>query len=295
MNREQALNLFRNITVWKKGNQRAPNKPLLLLYAIGQLLNDRKQLPYSDIDEPLRNLLREFGPSRKTIHTEYPFWRLKNDLFEGEAIWILSNHENAELRSGNTDAKKSELKRLRVCGQLNPAISSLIKSDPNFLLEVCEVLLSENFPSTIHEDILNSCGISAISSISRPTRDPNFRKKVLTAYRNQCCICRIGVQVDSANIALEGAHIRWVQANGPNHVSNGLSLCPLHHKLFDRGAFTIAASMQIVVSERASGLRFKQVLGDFDKTEIQLPSTPSAYPDEKHLNWHYKEVFKQPH
>jgi len=92
MNREQALNLFRNITVWKKGNQRAPNKPLLLLYAIGQLLNDRKQLPYSDIDEPLRNLLREFGPSRKTIHTEYPFWRLKNDLFEGEAIWILSNH-----------------------------------------------------------------------------------------------------------------------------------------------------------------------------------------------------------
>jgi putative restriction endonuclease len=36
-------------------------------------------------------------------------------------------------------------------------------------------------------------------------------------------------------IALDAAHIRWVQAAGSDEDANGLDLCVLHHELFDRG------------------------------------------------------------
>lgn len=40
--------------------------------------------------------------------------------------------------------------------------------------------------------------------------------------------------------------------NGPNIEPNGLSLCALHHKLFDLGAFTLEpASLKVVFSEHA--------------------------------------------
>ncbi|MDI8841686.1 ACP phosphodiesterase, partial [Salmonella enterica subsp. enterica serovar Anatum] len=37
-------------------------------------------------------------------------------------------------------------------------------------------------------------------------------------------------------IALEAAHIRWKQHHGPCEVPNGLALCAIHHKAFDRGS-----------------------------------------------------------
>jgi predicted restriction endonuclease len=36
---------------------------------------------------------------------------------------------------------------------------------------------------------------------------------------------------------------RW----GPDAEINGLALCTLHHKLFDRGAFTLADDLKIMV------------------------------------------------
>lgn len=105
MNPEQLKQQVRQIVVWKRGEQRAPHQPLLLLYALGRLVNDNERLiPYADVDRDLRSLLLEFGPERKACHTEYPFWRLQND-----GIWELTNIEHVETRKGHTDGKKSEL------------------------------------------------------------------------------------------------------------------------------------------------------------------------------------------
>lgn len=57
-----------NLTIWKKGDQRAPHKPLLILYALGQMQNkDARFLPYEDIKDPMKHLLREFGPRRQSL------------------------------------------------------------------------------------------------------------------------------------------------------------------------------------------------------------------------------------
>ena len=80
MDREEIARKFETLRVWQRGDERAPHKPLLVLYAIGKLLQgEDRLLRYSEVDGKLGNLLREFGPKRKAYHTQLPFWRLQND------------------------------------------------------------------------------------------------------------------------------------------------------------------------------------------------------------------------
>ena len=63
MEREVIIQKFATLSLWQRSGQRAPHKPLLVLYAIGKLLRGEERLiPYSEIDEKLGNLLEEFGP-----------------------------------------------------------------------------------------------------------------------------------------------------------------------------------------------------------------------------------------
>lgn len=80
MNTSEIRARFDDLTVWKRGDQRAPHKPLLLLYALARYARSEGRLiPYAEIDPALERLLFEFGPPRKAHHPEYRFWHLQND------------------------------------------------------------------------------------------------------------------------------------------------------------------------------------------------------------------------
>src|SRR5476651_2609783 len=79
MQRAEVLRLFEALTTWSTGDQRAPHKPLLILYALGCWERGQTQISFSDASDALTKLLKEFGPPRKADHPEYPFWRLQND------------------------------------------------------------------------------------------------------------------------------------------------------------------------------------------------------------------------
>jgi hypothetical protein len=53
---------------------------------------------------------------------------------------------------------------------------------------------------------------------------------------------------DSTSVALEAAHIKWKQHGGPCEISNGLALCAIHHKAFDKGSIGLDESMRVQVS-----------------------------------------------
>jgi hypothetical protein len=73
---------FRHLNLWKRGDERAPHKPLLVLLALGRLqAGDDRLLPYDEIDRPLACLLTEFGPPRKSPHPELPFFHLQTACF----------------------------------------------------------------------------------------------------------------------------------------------------------------------------------------------------------------------
>lgn len=60
MDRDQILNLFSGITTWRRRDQRAPHKPLLILYALGRLLNDESAVTFENVCTALSELLVAF-------------------------------------------------------------------------------------------------------------------------------------------------------------------------------------------------------------------------------------------
>jgi len=158
---------FLDIVVWSRGAQRAPHKPLLILYALGALMRGQEKLGFIELEQPLRELLKEFGPVRQAYHPEYPFWRLRND-----GVWLLDNAGHCAIRASNTDAKISELREHNVLGCFRPDIIQAFKADPLLLSDVVQAVLEAHFPDTLHSEILERCGI-----------DLQYNKKLRNAIR----------------------------------------------------------------------------------------------------------------
>ena len=289
MNKKELKSQIEGINVWKQGAQRAPHKPLLLLYALASSQRNRERfIPYTEIDEKLKQLLMDFGPSRKSYNPQYPFWRLQHD-----GIWELENAQDVRLTSSG-DAIIVDLIAQNVLGGFIEKIFDLLKANPEIVAELAASILYANFPSSIHEDILQAVGLgSELEPVEKCKRDPYFRDRIIQAYEHQCAVCGFNVRVGHTLVALEAAHIKWHQAGGPDSEENGIALCALHHKLFDRGAFTVSPELQIQVSDRAHGTHgFTEWLADFHGKSVRPPQRPAYYPEPEFVEWHVKEVFQ---
>jgi putative restriction endonuclease len=76
---------------------------------------------------------------------------------------------------------------------------------------------------------------------------------------------------------------------------NGLALCSLHHKLFDRGAFSLSETFKIEVSACVNGsVGLKEHLAPFCSNTIIFPSVTAARPNQDFVRWHRTEVFHLP-
>lgn len=274
-------NKINKITVWKKGDQRAPHKPLLILYALGEL-QTRNQLtiPYADVKDRLKQLLIDFGPKRSSYHPEEPFVRLEKD-----GIWKLNQPVLTK------DIRPKFLIEHQVVGTFPEEVKSVLQKDKGRIKEIAEIILNSHFPETMHEDILSAVGLTFESG--KRIRDPQFRDRILRAYGYQCCICGFNVRLGSSLVAVEAAHIKWHQYKGPDTEENGIALCSMHHKLFDRGVFTIDQELKVLVSEDAYGNNgFDEWLMRFHGREIAAPIRPRYKPHDDFISWHVREVFK---
>jgi putative restriction endonuclease len=287
--REKLLTKVREVSVWKRGDQRAPHKPLLILYALGKLLAGENQVLFKDFYEPFEKLLSEFGPPRKSYHPEFPFWYLRS-----EGFWEIEPATGWIMRKGASSPSKADLIGRDAIGRFVPAVQELLLNDPALAEEVASVVLNNHFPDSIHEDVLEAIGLERLQTV-KPKRDSRFREEVLRAYGYRCSLCGVDLRLDNVPLALDAAHIRWHQANGPSIVSNGLALCSLHHKLFDRGAFSLSETFKIEVSARVNGsVGLKEHLAPFSSNPIMLPSVTAARPNQDFVRWHRTEVFHLP-
>ncbi len=291
--RDHILKAFDRINVWSRGSEHAPHKPLLVLYALGQLSRGGPNLvAFRDLSPKLTELLKEFGPTRLSYHPEYPFWRLQND-----GLWIVDEADQLERRTGQTDIPKRELLDKDAHAHFTEEIARQLALDPGLVADVALRLLDGHFPVSIHQDILDAVGLdlSLTETVRRRKRDPAFRGRILIAYEYACAVCGFDVRLGSQIMGLEAAHIQWHQAGGPDEEQNGLALCSLHHKAFDLGAFTIHSDRVLLVSEQAHGQRgFDEWLLKFHGQPIRPPQRESYLPAGAYLYWHEREVFKRP-
>lgn len=273
--------------IWRKGDQRAPHKPLLLLYVLSNYKRGHGRLfDYgTEIHEPLLSLLEHYGPTRRQHEPTMPFWRLRGDGF-----WEL---ENAELCSttGSKEPPRRELFDHKVAGGFDVNHFALIDENRAVIDVLATQILEKHFPVGIQQTLADELGFDIVLSLKQ--RDPAFRLNVLRAYNYRCAICGFDMRHDNAPIALEAAHIRWKQFNGPCEVPNGLALCAIHHNAFDRGAIGLDSDMRVVVSEGVNGNGMVQKLfWDFAGEEIELPKAAENYPREAFVEWHRREVFR---
>ncbi|WP_102027756.1 phosphorothioated DNA-binding restriction endonuclease [Salirhabdus sp. Marseille-P4669] len=283
MDIEELKQSIKNLTIWKKGNQRAPHKPLLILYALGKLKSDVRLLPYKEVGKDLKQLLIEFGPLRKSYHPEEPFVRLTRD-----GIWELDAEVNF------SDPRHRLLLDKEISGGFTIEVFNLLKQNLKYIPEIAQIILEQHFPSTFHDDILEAVGLDFNHSIKNK-RDSKFRDKVLRAYGYSCAICGFNVRLAHKLVGIEAAHIKWHQAGGPDIEGNGLALCSLHHKLFDRGVFTINNDRRMIVSQDAHGTHgFEEWLMRYHGEVIREPIEHLYQPSESYIHWHVKEVFKGP-
>lgn len=231
------------------------------------------------------DLLKRYGPQRRDQRPDMPFWRMKGDGF-----WELQNVELCST-SGSRQPPRHELTEHNVTGGFDADNFALVAKNRKLIDTLAQQILETHFPASIQEDIADEMDFDIRTSLRQ--RDPKFRQAVLRAYNYQCAICGFNMRHDNAPIALEAAHIRWKQHHGPCEVSNGLALCAIHHKAFDRGSIGLDEDMRVVVSGAVNGGGVVQRLfWDIAGKGIALPPVKDNYPGERFVEWHRREVFR---
>ena len=91
-------------------------------------------------------------------------------------------------------------------------------------------------------------------TVSRILRDRVFRRVVLRAYDERCAITGLKFINGMGRAEVAAAHIRPVEANGPDIVSNGIALPGTAHWMFDRGLISLADNLEILISRHTNDL-----------------------------------------
>lgn len=126
--------------------------------------------------------------------------------------------------------------------------------------------------------------------VLRKFRDVAFRRHVRNAYGNTCAVTGLRLINGGGRPEVQAAHIRPVEAGGPDTVRNGIALTGTVHWLFDRGLVSFDDNYNVLLSPHG-------VPEDLDKLirqdrKLILPMHPEWRPHTTYLKWHRENRFK---
>lgn len=124
--------------------------------------------------------------------------------------------------------------------------------------------------------------------VRRRLHQRTFRERVLDAYRRQCSLCRFRHEelLDAAHIIPDS------EKTGDPDVSNGLSLCRLHHAAFDRHFIGIRPDYTVDVRadllDEQDGPTLVHGIQKLHGSRIVLPRNDDLKPDPDRLAVRFK-------
>ncbi len=128
--------------------------------------------------------------------------------------------------------------------------------------------------------------------VSRVVRDRVFRRIVLRAYDERCAVTGLKLINGGGRAEVEAAHIRPVEANGPDIISNGMALSGTAHWMFDRGLIGFDNDMRILVSRQVNDPDSVRSIVNPSGCAI-LPAHLASRPHPDFVRWHRDHRFKQ--
>lgn len=124
----------------------------------------------------------------------------------------------------------------------------------------------------------------------RKFRDAAFRRNVRNAYANTCAVTGLRLINGGGRPEVQAAHIRSVEADGPDTVRNGIALTGTAHWLFDRGLLSFADDYTILLSPHGVPNELDKLI--LPERKLRVPANPDLRPHATYLAWHRKNSFK---
>jgi putative restriction endonuclease len=126
----------------------------------------------------------------------------------------------------------------------------------------------------------------------RSVRDRNFRKTVLRVYEERCAITGLRLINGGGRAEVQAAHIRPVEYNGPDIITNGMALSGTAHWMFDRGLVSLSNDFEILISRQTNDVDAVRMMIN-DTGRLIGPPKVSERPRHEFITWHRENCFKQ--
>lgn len=191
----------------------------------------------------------------------------------------------------------------RISGRAQAAVRPISASDFNRIVTAGLADANELLPrtdplierDTVQEDrmpfLFDEARERVTALVSRVVRDRVFRRIVLRAYDERCAVTGLKLINGGGRAEVEAAHIRPVEANGPDIVSNGLALSGTAHWMFDRGLISLDDDLRIIVSRQANDAdSIRSVINSSGR--IIAPVREADRPHLQFVRWHRHNCFK---
>ena len=123
--------------------------------------------------------------------------------------------------------------------------------------------------------------------VRQRVHQPAFRARVMLAYETQCsvCILKKARLLDAAHIIGDG------EERGDAVVTNGLSLCKIHHAAYDENLIGITPDYRVSVNrgllEESDGPMLLHGLQEMHERVLKIPRARHERPDPERLHVRY--------
>ena len=162
----------------------------------------------------------------------------------------------------------ANMEDLHACGSSEEALKLLdeISENPN---AVNDAQIEERVPEPRRY---------AVVSTKKALRDVNFKDRVLTAYSHSCAMCGVQLRLLDAAHILPAAH-----PDSTDETCNGIALCALHHRAYDRGFITFDTGYRVhrneSMEQEFQELGLDRGLDDFRERLFAMIEIPPAHQD----------------
>jgi putative restriction endonuclease len=279
-----------SIKVNKTGQVISLHKPILLLLSISEVVNGKPNLfKYAEIEAALKELLAKYGlKNSKKLNPQYPFVYLNSS----PNIWECSV-QKSELKNPDA-ASRNDL--LNATAQFENGFFNYLKDLTNAKHIVWQIL-NEYWTDAYHEDLLRDLGLynmlneyASIKNIEK-RRGRLFVEEVLDAYERQCAICRQSIRLGDSLLGIDACHVKPIQHNGPDIVTNGVALCKIHHWALDRGAIAISEEFRMIVSPKLNGSRSDHFFHEYSNSILFTPRITKQKLLIENIKYHRQYIF----